>query len=61
MECNPISIIKKLGVYMKYIIREMQSYEYYLLKDFLYETIFQPDENNLIPKSIIENQSLKYT
>ena len=44
---------------MKYIIREMQPYEYYLLKDFLYEAIFQPDENNLIPKSIIEKPELK--
>ena len=44
---------------MKYIIREMQPYEYHLLKDFLYEAIFQPDENNLLPKSIIEKPELK--
>jgi len=44
---------------MKYIIREMQPHEYYLLEEFLYEAIFQKDEDNLLPKSIIEKPELK--
>lgn len=44
---------------MKYIIREMQSQEYYLLEDFLYEAIFQRDETNLSPKSIINTAELQ--
>ncbi len=44
---------------MKYIIREMQSKEYFLLDDFLYEAIFQRDEVNLLPKSIINKPELQ--
>lgn len=44
---------------MNYIIREMKSEEYSLLKDFLYEAIFQPDENNLAPKDIINKPELQ--
>ena len=44
---------------MKYIIREMQSQEYYLLDDFLYEAIFQREETNLHPKTIIKNPELQ--
>jgi ribosomal protein S18 acetylase RimI-like enzyme len=44
---------------MKYIIREMQSQEYYLLDDFLYEAIFQRDETNLLPQTIIKNPELQ--
>lgn len=44
---------------MEYIIREMRPYEYDYLKDFLYEAIFQPDKDNLAPKSIIEKPELK--
>lgn len=44
---------------MNYIIREMHSYEYPLLDDFLYEAIFQRDENNLAPKSIIQKPELQ--
>jgi len=44
---------------MKYIIREMYSHEYPLLKEFLYEAIFQQDDNNLAPKSIIERPELQ--
>lgn len=44
---------------MKYIIREMQSEEYSLLDDFLYEAIFQRDETNLAPKSIIKSPELQ--
>lgn len=35
-------------------IRKIQTSEIYLLKDMLYEAIYQPDENNLIPRSVIE-------
>lgn len=44
---------------MKYIIREMESQEYPLLKEFLYEAIFQPNETDLVPKSIVENPELR--
>lgn len=44
---------------MKYIIREMQSQEYVLLDNFLYEAIFQRDETNLVPKSIINKPELQ--
>lgn len=45
--------------YMNYIIRKMKPKEYSLLNDFLYEAIFQPDETNLAPKSIIEQPELQ--
>ena len=45
--------------YMKYNIREMKQSEYPLLESFLYEVIFQPDETNLAPKSIIKNPELQ--
>lgn len=44
---------------MKYSIRQMQPTEYSFLSDFLYEAIFQRDENNLLPKSIIEQPELQ--
>ena len=44
---------------MDYIIREMREDEYPLLKDFLYEAIFQRDENNLLPKEIIEMPEIR--
>lgn len=44
---------------MSYIIREMHSYEYPLFEDFLYEAIFQRDENNLAPKSITQRPELQ--
>lgn len=44
---------------MKYIIREMKSSEYLLLEDFLYEAIFQRDETNLFPRSIIEKPEIQ--
>lgn len=44
---------------MKYIIREMHSHEYPLLDEFLYEAIFQRDETNLAPKSIIKQPELQ--
>lgn len=44
---------------MNYIIRKMKLSEYGLLKNFLYEAIFQPDETNLAPKAIIEKPELQ--
>lgn len=44
---------------MNYFIREMTSSEYPLLDDFLYEAIFQPDEANLLPKTIIQKPELQ--
>jgi len=44
---------------MEYNIREMKASEYPLLEEFLYEAIFQRDEMNLLPKSVIEKPELK--
>ena len=44
---------------MKYLVREMQPQEYPLLEEFLYEVIFQRDENNLLPKTIINDPALQ--
>lgn len=44
---------------MNYIIRKMRNFEYSLLCNFLYEAIFQRDEMNLLPKSIIEKPELQ--
>lgn len=44
---------------MEYIMREMKQSEYALLDDFLYEAIFQRDETNLAPKTIIEKPELQ--
>ena len=41
------------------IIREIKSTEFYLLEDFLYESIFQRDGNELLPRSVIEQPELK--
>lgn len=43
---------------MNFIIREMNPEEYVLLSDFLYEAIFQRDENNLLPRDIINDPAL---
>jgi len=37
----------------------MQPQEYPLLEEFLYEAIFQRDENNLLPKTIINDPALQ--
>lgn len=44
---------------MDYIIRKMEAFEYLFLEDFLYESIFQRDETNLLPKTIINEPTLK--
>jgi len=44
---------------MKYLVREMRPQEYPLLEEFLYEAIFQRAENNLLPKTIINDPALQ--
>lgn len=44
---------------MNYLIREMQSSEYFLLEDFLFQAIYQPDKTNLAPRSIVEKPELQ--
>ncbi|MCL2311023.1 MAG: GNAT family N-acetyltransferase [Firmicutes bacterium] len=41
------------------IIRPMKRKEFYLLEDFLYEAIFQRDEDNPLPRSEINKPELK--
>ena len=36
------------------IIRELKPEEVFKLEDMLYEAIYQPDEDNLIPRSVID-------
>lgn len=43
---------------MNYLIRPIKSNETPLLADFLYEAIFQRDENNLISRSVIEQPEI---
>lgn len=43
---------------MNYEIRSIQTNEIGLLQDFLYEAIFQRDQQNLLPRSIIEQPEL---
>lgn len=43
---------------MEYWIRPMQPQEYSLLDDFLYEAIFQRDENNPAPRFILHKPEL---
>lgn len=44
---------------MDYTIRKMEVFEYPFLKKFLYEAIFQRDETNLLPRTIIYEPDLK--
>ena len=41
-----------------YFIREIDRSEYFVLKDFLYEAIFQRDPNNLLPRDVIEQAEI---
>lgn len=34
-------------------IREIKPSEFYKLENLLYEAIYQPDENNLIPRTVL--------
>jgi len=43
----------------EYIIRKIQPSEIKLLSDFLYEAIFQRDENNRLPREIINQPEIK--
>lgn len=43
---------------MEYLIRPLRPDEVTLLEDFLYEAIFQRDENNLLPREIIKQPEL---
>ena len=51
--------VKEGEGYMEYKIRKMECFEYPLLNTFLYEAIFQREEMNLLPKSVIEEPELK--
>lgn len=42
-----------------YTIREIKPIEIPLLADFLYEAIFQPDEQNRLPRDVIEQPELQ--
>lgn len=44
---------------MEIKIRKMDPSEYELLSDFLYEAIFQRDENNRLPREIIQEPELR--
>lgn len=44
---------------LDYRIREIRPAEICLLKDFLYEAIFQREETNLVPKDIINKTELR--
>ena len=43
---------------MEYIIRAMQPEEYGILEDFLYQAIFQRNQEKLLPKSVINEPAL---
>lgn len=51
--------MQKEKIMIMYIIREMKPSEYPLLEEFLYEAIFQLDETNLAPKSIVKKPELQ--
>lgn len=44
---------------MNYYIREIKPDEIYLLKDFIYEAIFQKDESRPLPRNIINNPDIR--
>lgn len=44
---------------MNYVIRELNSNEYKVLEDFLYEAIFIPEGRDLPPRSIINQPELQ--
>lgn len=47
------------GDIMKYKIRPIKNDEIPLLSEFLYEAIFQRDENNPIPRNVIEHPEIQ--
>jgi len=48
-----------MGNLSNYSIRDLKPDEVYILDDMLYEAIFQKDENNLLPKEVINHPELK--
>ena len=44
---------------LDYTVRELRTAEYPLLREFLYEAIFQRDENNLLPRDVVDNPELR--
>ena len=44
---------------MNLMIREIEPLEYELLEPFLYEAVFQPDPNNLIPREVTQTPEAK--
>lgn len=44
---------------MAYLIRPIHQNELFLLENFLYEAIFQRDEQNLLPRSIIKEPEIQ--
>jgi len=44
---------------MKYRIRELKKDEYHLLKEFVYQAVFQRDENNLILRTVLDEAEVK--
>jgi len=41
------------------MLRKLKENEYHLLKEFTYQAIFQRDENNLLPKTVLDDPKLK--
>jgi ribosomal protein S18 acetylase RimI-like enzyme len=44
---------------MEYLIRPLKKNEYHILEQMLYEAIYQPDEDNLIPREVIEQPEIR--
>lgn len=44
---------------LDYEIRPLKPDELYLLEEFIYEAIFQRDQKNLLPRSIVEQPDMK--
>lgn len=40
------------------MIREIEPHELVILEDMLYEAIFQPDENNILPREVIKQPEI---
>lgn len=41
------------------IIREIKESELHILRNMLYEAIYQPDKNNLIPREVVDSKEVK--
>ncbi|MEA4904949.1 MAG: GNAT family N-acetyltransferase [Petrimonas sp.] len=39
---------------MEYLIRPLEQNEYHIFENMLYEAIYQPDKNNLIPREVLK-------